>query len=54
MSAGVILVGFLSVAVVSSALGVVYSKHQTRRLFVDVQRLETERDRMNADWSRLQ
>ena len=54
MSARVILVGFLSVAVVSSALGVVYSKHQTRRLFVDVQRLETERDRMNADWSRLQ
>jgi len=54
MSARIILVGFLSVAVVFSALGVVYSKHQTRRLFVDVQRLEAERDRMNVDWGRLQ
>ena len=54
MSARVLLVGFLSVAVVLSALGVVYSKHQTRRLFVDVQRLEMERDRMNVDWGRLQ
>lgn len=54
MSARTILVGFLSLAVVLSALGVVYSKHQTRRLFVDVQRLETERDRMNVDWGRLQ
>lgn len=54
MSARPILVGLLSLAVVLSALGVVYSKHQTRRLFVDVQRLETERDRMNVDWGRLQ
>lgn len=54
MSARAILVGILSLAVVLSALGVVYSKHQTRRLFVDVQRLETERDRMNVDWGRLQ
>ena len=54
MSARAILVGFLSLAVVLSALGVGYSKHQTRRLFVDVQRLETERDRMNVDWGRLQ
>lgn len=44
----------LSVAVVLSAVGVVYSKHQTRQLFVDVQRLEAERDRMNVDWGRLQ
>ena len=54
MSGRAILVGFLSLAIVLSALGVVYSKHQTRRLFVDVQRLETERDRMNFDWGRLQ
>jgi len=54
MRARIILVGFLGVAVVLSALGVVYSKHQTRHLFVDVQRLEAERDRMNVDWGRLQ
>ncbi len=54
MNARALLVGILSMAVVLSAVGVVYSKHQTRRLFVDVQRLETERDRMNIDWGRLQ
>lgn len=54
MSARVLLIGFLSLGVLLSALGVVYSKHQTRRLFVEVQRLESERDRMNVDWGRLQ
>jgi len=54
MSARVTLLAILSLAVVLSALGVVYSKHQTRQLFVDVQRLEAERDRMNVDWGRLQ
>ncbi len=54
MSARVVFASVLSVAVVLSAVGVVYSKHQTRQLFVDVQRLEAERDRMNVDWGRLQ
>jgi cell division protein FtsL len=54
MSARAILVALLSLAVLLTALGVVYSKHETRRLFVDVQRLEAERDRMNFDWVRLQ
>lgn len=54
MSARVVLASFLSLGVVLSALGVVYTKHQTRSLFVDVQRLETERDRMNVNWGRLQ
>ncbi|MBI3774553.1 MAG: cell division protein FtsL [Gammaproteobacteria bacterium] len=54
MSARAILVALLSLAVLSTALGVVYSKHETRRLFIGVQRLEAERDRMNFDWVRLQ
>lgn len=54
MSARALLAGILSVAVLLSALAVVYSKHQTRRLFAEVQRLEAERDRMHADWGRLQ
>lgn len=44
----------LSFAVLGSALGVVYSKHESRRLFVSLQNLEGERDAMNIDWGRLQ
>lgn len=44
----------LVLAVVVSALGVVYAKHQSRKLFVAVQRLEAERDEMNIEWGQLQ
>jgi len=46
-----IVLGF---AVLASALGVVYSKHESRQLFVTLQNQETERDAMNIDWGRLQ
>lgn len=46
-----ILLGF---AVLASAISVVYSKHESRQLFVALQSLETERDAMNVDWGRLQ
>jgi cell division protein FtsL len=46
-----VILGF---AVMASALGVVYSKHESRRLFVSLQNLEGERDAMNIDWGRLQ
>lgn len=42
------------VAVVLSAIGVVYAKHQSRKLFVELQALEAERDRMNVEWGQLQ
>ena len=44
----------LGVSVLISAIGVVYSKHETRQLFVALQNLENERDNMNIDWGRLQ
>lgn len=44
----------LALAVMASALGVVYSKHESRRLFVALQGLESQRDDMNIDWGRLQ
>ena len=44
----------LGLSVMASALGVVYSKHESRQLFVALQGLETERDSMNVDWGRLQ
>lgn len=44
----------LGISVLVTAIGVVYSKHETRRLFVTLQNLEAERDAMNIDWGRLQ
>jgi cell division protein FtsL len=40
--------------VLASAAGVVYAKHQARTLFVELERLTAERDRLNIEWGRLQ
>jgi cell division protein FtsL len=42
------------VADVSSALGVVYTSHQSRLLAVELDRLEADQDEGLAEWSRLQ
>ena len=47
-------VGVLVVSLVVSALAVVYAKHQSRKLLIELQQLQSERDRMNVDWGRLQ
>lgn len=44
----------LVLAVIASALGVVYTKHQSRKLFVALQGLEDARDEMNIEWGQLQ
>lgn len=44
---------FLYVAVIGMSILVVSNRHQARQLFVEVQTLEKERDRLNSDWSRL-
>ena len=44
----------LVAAVFASGLGVIYSKHLSRRLFVELQGLEKARDAMEAQWGRLQ
>lgn len=41
-------------AVLASAAGVVYVKHEARSLFVELERLSAERDRLNIEWGRLQ
>jgi cell division protein FtsL len=41
-------------AVIVSALGVVYSRHESRRLAVELGELENQRDEVIAEWSRLQ
>lgn len=37
-----------------SALQVVLSQHQARRIFGELQKLETTRDELNEEWGRLQ
>lgn len=48
------LVMFLAFIVLASSLGVVYAKHQSRKLFVELDALKKERDEMNINWGRLQ
>ena len=44
----------LLLAVIVSAVGVVYSKHQGRKLFVELQALGYARDAMDVEWGQLQ
>jgi cell division protein FtsL len=44
----------LLAAVVMSAIGVVYSKYLSRRHFLVLQELQTEKERLGIEWSRLQ
>lgn len=37
-----------------SAIAVVYSKHQGRKLFIELQALGKERDNMDIEWGQLQ
>lgn len=49
-----LLVPLLVLGVIATALGDVYTKHQSRKLFVELQSLEAERDEMNIEWGQLQ
>ena len=44
----------LFVAVLATAIGLVYSKHQTRKLFVELQQLNKEVVSLNTEWGQLQ
>lgn len=44
----------LYIAIFLSALQVVIARHETRRLFVDLQKLERTGDELNEEWGRLQ
>lgn len=49
-----LVVGALWALVLGSSAGVVYVKHQARTLFVELERLSAERDRLDIEWGRLQ
>ena len=44
----------LLVLVVVTSVGVVYAKHQGRKLFVELQALREARDSMDIEWGQLQ
>jgi cell division protein FtsL len=44
----------LFAAVMTTAIGVVYSKHKARMLFVELQQLNKEVVSLNTEWGRLQ
>ncbi|HFD78771.1 MAG TPA: cell division protein FtsL [Gammaproteobacteria bacterium] len=48
------LLPVLLLAVIASAMAVAYAKHQSRRLFIELQALQAERDAMNVEWGQLQ
>ncbi len=44
----------LWLTVLTSAIAVVRTRHEARALFVQLERLSAERDRLNIEWSQLQ
>ena len=50
----VMLVSIFAAVCVVSALALVYTKHEARKLFVELEQLTTERDELNIEWGQLQ
>jgi len=48
------VLALLMALVMASAFGVIYTKHQSRKLFVELQTLHKERDDMDIEWGQLQ
>jgi cell division protein FtsL len=49
----VLVFAFAGVCVVS-AMALVYTKHEARKLFVQLEQLTDERDELNIEWGQLQ
>jgi cell division protein FtsL len=50
----VVVAALLWWAVLGSAAAAVYAKYRARELFVELERLSSTRDELDADWGRLQ
>ena len=49
-----VLVLVFAIVCVTSAMALVYTKHESRRLFVELETLTGERDELNIEWGQLQ
>ena len=50
----VVTAALLMIVVAGSAIGVVYTKYLSRKLFVELQGLRADRDVIDIEWNRLQ
>lgn len=50
----VILVCVLAIVCLATAIALVYTKHESRKLFVELEELTSERDELNIEWGQLQ
>ncbi len=50
----ILLLVIFAVVCVISAIALVYTKHESRKLFVELEQLTTERDNLNIEWGQLQ
>ena len=49
-----LLVVVFAVVCVLSAIAVIYTKHESRKLFVELETLTNKRDELNIEWGQLQ
>ena len=49
-----VIPALLIIAVMMSAIGLVYSKHLSRKLFVELQHLKQQGTDLDTEWGRLQ
>jgi cell division protein FtsL len=49
-----LLVLVFALVCVTSALALIYTKHESRKLFVELESLTHERDQLNIEWGQLQ
>ena len=50
----VLLLFVFALVCVLSAIALVYTKHESRKLFVELEQLTHERDALNTEWGQLQ
>jgi len=50
----VLLIAVFVAVCVLSALALVYTRHESRKLFVELENLTQERDSLNIEWGQLQ
>ena len=49
-----LLVVVFAVVCVLSAIALIYTKHESRKLFVELESLTQQRDELNIEWGQLQ
>ena len=50
----VLLTLVFAIVCVISAVAVIYTKHESRKLFVSLEQLNADRDALNIEWGQLQ